>query len=213
MNYILKFDSYKINESIEVSDSDLGKQILAYLEEYPTKYKTDADYKKKDITRAGDSNKFFFFSNKIFFKDIEKKDPKTGKKVKSKQSTGEYRIDISMVSDPKSGLHKDPYQIFISKVESSALDKKRFKNSLRDDLFGDYRPDADRVGGGKDVIDNISFSTSEKEGMKKLNIDKNLAKKIYEEVEKVWSLTNRNVKDTARGGSQNKKSTTWKWRK
>jgi len=203
MKHILKFDSYKINESIEVSDSDLGKQILAYLKEYPTNYKTDAYYKKKDITRAGDSNKFFFFSNKIFFKDFE-----------SKQSTGEYRIDISMVSDPKSGLHKDPYQIFISKVESSASPSKRiFKKSLRDDLFGDYRPDPDRVGGGRDVIDNISFSTSEKEGMKKLNIDKNLSKKIYEEVEKVWSLTNRNVKDTARGGSQNRKTTTWKWRK
>jgi hypothetical protein len=211
MIHILRFKNYNLNESVTENDSDLAKQILSYLKEYPTKYKTDADYKKKDITRAGNSNKFFFFSNKIFFKDVEKKDPKSGKKVKSKQSTGEYRIDISMVSDPKSGLHKDPYQIFISKIESSTPNKRRFKRSLRDDLFGDYRPDPDRVGGGKDVIDNISFSTSEKEGMKKLNIDKSLAKKIYDEVEKVWSLTNRNVKDTARGGSQNRKSF-WKWK-
>ncbi len=213
MKHILKFDIYNTNESIKENDSDLGKQILVYLKEYPTNYKTNTDYKKKDITRAGNSNRFFFFSNRIFFKDVEKKDPKTGKKIKSKQSTGEYRIDISMVSDPKSDLHKDPYQIFISKVESSSANKKRFKKSLRDDLFGDYRPDSDRVGGGKDVIDNTSFSTSEKEGMRRLNIDKNLAKKIYDEVEKVWSLTNRNVKDTARGGSQNRKTRAWKWRK
>jgi hypothetical protein len=210
MIHILRFKNYNLNESVTENDSDLGKQILSYLKEYPTKYKTNANYKKKDITRAGDSNKFFFFSNKIFFKDVEKKDPNTNKKVKSKKSTGEYRIDISMVSDPKSGLHKDPYQIFISKVKDSTP-RRRFKRSLRDDLFGNYRPDPDRVGRGRDVIDNDSFSTSKEEGMKKLNIDKGLAKNIYDQAEKVWSLTNRNVKDTARGGSENRKSF-WKWK-
>jgi hypothetical protein len=208
MKYLKKFKD--LNENwfsdllIDTSDSDLGKQILDYLENYVSKYKTSSKYDKKDITRAGDSNRFYFFSNKIFFKEVEKKD-KNGKVVKTKVSTGEYRIDIAMVSEEKSGLHKDPYQIFISKVEKDKLSIARGGDV---GVLKNYKPMGWRSK-SKKPAGNIK--TSKSEGMQKLDLNNNLAKKIYDKAEDIWSKTNRNVKSTARGGKS--RSSGWKWKK
>jgi hypothetical protein len=184
MKYLKKFKD--LNENwfsdmfIDTSDSDLGKQILDYLENYVS-----------DITRAGDSNRFYFFSDKIFFK-------------KTKVSTGEYRIDIAMVSEEKSGLHKDPYQIFISKVEKDELSIARGGDV---GVLKDYKPTGWRSR-SKKPAGNIK--TSKSEGMQKLDLNNNLAKKIYDKAEDIWSKTNRNVKSTARGGKS--RSSGWKWK-
>lgn len=208
MKHIKNFESYNLNENWLTdiftggNDGDLGKQILEYLKNYTTNYKTSSKYDKKDITRAGDSNRFHFFSNKIFFKEVERKNAKTGKKEKKKISTGEYRIDIAMVSGEKSGLHKDPYQVFISKVEKDKLDISRGGDV---GVLKDYKPKGWRSKSGKP---SGNISTSKEEGMHKLELSKSLAKDIYEKAEEIWSKTNRNVKSTARGGQTRK----WKWK-
>jgi len=205
MRHIKNFDNYLnenwINDIFGGNDNDIGKQILEYLEHYITKYKSSSKYDKKDITKAGDSNRFHFFSDKIFFKEVEKKD-KNGEVVKTKVSTGEYRIDIAMVSDEETGLHKDPYQIFISKVEKDELSIARGGDV---GVLKDYKP---RGWRSKSKKTSGNIKTSKSEGMHKLDLDKNLAKKIYDKAEDIWSKTNRNVISTSRGGKHRK--TKWK---
>lgn len=165
MKWIKKFENYEVNENWftdmfkDTNDSDLGKQILEYLNNYTKKYKTSSKYDKKDITRAGDANRFYFFSKDIFFKEVEKIDPNTKKKVKKKVSTGEYRIDIAMVSEEKSGLHKDPYQVFISKVEKDKINIARGGDV---GVLKNYNPKGWRSKGGKP---SGNIQTSKREGM------------------------------------------------
>jgi hypothetical protein len=204
MKNIKKWEIF-INEEFGSNDNDLGKQILEYLKEYPIKYKTDTDLKKKDITRVEDSNRFYFFSKKIFFEIIEKKDIKTGKKIITKKSTGEYRIDVVMVSNEKNKLHTNPYQIYISNIsKESDIDASRGGDI---GVLRNYKPMGWRSRLGKN-IGNISTDES-----KILNLDKNLSKNIYEETEKVWSMTNKNVKGSARGDKGPESKNIWNIKK
>jgi hypothetical protein len=189
------------------NDGDLGRQILEYLNERPTRYKRNSNYVTTDITRAGDANRFYFIGSRIFYTEVEQGtsgtsgtsgsnvNKKTNKKKKVKKYTGTYRIDIAMVSEEGSGLHKDPYQIFVSRVERDRLTTRRGGQvgTLRD-----YAPTGYRQNRYGSASGNIK--TSEKEGTHKLELSKRLAKSIYERAEQIWSQTNRNVKTTARGG-------------
>jgi hypothetical protein len=182
-------------------DESLGKQILEYLKKYKPNYNTSNDYKKANITKSMDSNKFTFFSNKIFFKEVEKVNPKTKKKEKVLVSTGEYRIDIAKISEIKS--ESDQYQVFISKVLKTRNTNSTDNKGLLRFLNPKYR-------------DNINTKESdEKKDIgpeeKRLQIKKQLAEKIYNEAEKIWKLTNKNDKSDAKGGTEPKKSI-FKWK-
>jgi hypothetical protein len=213
MKHIKSFEIYNLNENWLTNilsgggdDGDLGNQILEYLENYNRTYKSNSRYRPTDITRgstgSGDeSNRFHFISDNIFFKEVEVTNRQTKKKEKKKKSTGKYRIDVAMVSDEKSGLHKDPYQVFISKVENNNLNMSRGGDV---GILKDYDPQGWRGRSGRP---SGNIKTSKSEGMHKLSISKTLAKKIYKEAEEIWFQTNRNVKSTARGGRARR----WRW--
>ena len=74
-------------------------------------------------------------------------------------------------------------------------------------VLKDYKPTGWRSR-SKKPAGNIK--TSKSEGMQKLDLNNNLAKKIYDKAEDIWSKTNRNVKSTARGGKS--RSSGWKWK-
>jgi hypothetical protein len=183
MNRIIKnwnsFTNEGLSSYFSKNDNDLGNEIMVYLRdmlENNSNYKSNSNYEKENITRANNGDLFFFYSKQIF-----------------RSSGGEYRIDVAKVSDKSSNLHGDPYRVFISKVDekskSSLVSDKDF-----DDLFSKKKT----IEPSARAITNIS--TSKSEGVKKLDLDKSLAKDIYSICEKIWEKTNRNVISTARGG-------------
>lgn len=115
-------------------DHDLGNKIVTYLRDKfkNSNYKDDSKFNKEDINRAGNTDGFFFFTDKIY--------------------AGEYRFDIVKVS---SSINKEPYQVHISKVENSQSDL--VSDSDFDDLLSRYVP-VNRKGQN---IGNITTSKKE----------------------------------------------------
>jgi hypothetical protein len=151
-------------------DRDLGKVILEHLENMSTNYNRSGAYDETTVNQA--NNNWYYFIDKIF-----------------KSSGEKYKIDIIKHLDYKT-KNVPEYTVTISKA---GITQKQYG----DRLSGREIKVRDTEGGrgSKRSYGNANVQ-SESE---RLEIDQDLARRIYQTAESVWKVVHKNIKDDARG--------------